>query len=105
MGRILGVTVDRLYVRHMKTRWGSSNPRARSIRKLSENARLKLISGKNICRRLVVLAKLALIPDRNFIVRSICKSRCLYTFSSSVQRPAAKSCLFTASGRQRSCST
>ena len=38
-GRILGVTVDRLYVRHMKTRWGSSNPRARSIRINTELAK------------------------------------------------------------------
>ena len=38
-GRILGVSVDRLYVQHMKTRWGSCNPRARSIRINTELAK------------------------------------------------------------------
>ena len=29
---LMGVTVDRLYVQQMKTKWGSCNPRARAIR-------------------------------------------------------------------------
>jgi predicted metal-dependent hydrolase len=35
----LGVTVDRLFVQHMKTMWGSSNPEARSIRLNTELAK------------------------------------------------------------------
>src|ERR1039458_7087763 len=29
---VMGVTVDKLYVRQMKTKWGSCNPRTRAIR-------------------------------------------------------------------------
>jgi len=38
-GRLLGVAVDRLYVRQMKTKWGTCNPRARSIRLNTELAK------------------------------------------------------------------
>lgn len=37
--RAMGVAVDRLYVRQMKTKWGTSNPRARSIRLNTELAK------------------------------------------------------------------
>jgi predicted metal-dependent hydrolase len=37
--KLLGVTVGRLFVQHMKTRWGSCNPRAGSIRLNSELAK------------------------------------------------------------------
>lgn len=37
--RILGVAVNKLYIRHMKTKWGSCNPRARSIRLNTELAK------------------------------------------------------------------
>ncbi len=36
---ILGVKVNRIYVRRMKTRWGSCNPRAGSIRLNTELAK------------------------------------------------------------------
>ncbi len=36
---ILGVSVNRLFVRQMKTRWGSCNPRARTIRLNTELAK------------------------------------------------------------------
>lgn len=36
---VLGVTVDRFYVRQMKTKWGSCNPGARSIRLNTELAK------------------------------------------------------------------
>jgi predicted metal-dependent hydrolase len=35
----MGVTVDRLYVRQMKTKWGSCNPRVRAIRLNTELAK------------------------------------------------------------------
>lgn len=38
-GRVLGVVADKLYVRHMKTKWGTCNPRARSIRLNTELAK------------------------------------------------------------------
>jgi predicted metal-dependent hydrolase len=38
-GRMLGVSADRLYVRQMKTKWGTCNPRARSIRLNTELAK------------------------------------------------------------------
>ena len=37
--RHLGITVRHLYVQHMKTRWGSCTPTARSIRLNTELAR------------------------------------------------------------------
>ena len=37
--RALDVGVNRLYVRQMKTKWGTSNPRARSIRLNTELAK------------------------------------------------------------------
>jgi predicted metal-dependent hydrolase len=36
---LMGVTVERLYVQHMKTKWGSCNPRARAIRINTELAK------------------------------------------------------------------
>jgi len=36
---VMGVKVERLYVRHMKTKWGSCNPRARTIRLNTELAK------------------------------------------------------------------
>jgi predicted metal-dependent hydrolase len=36
---IVGVRVDKFYVRHMKTKWGSCNPRTRSIRLNTELAK------------------------------------------------------------------
>ena len=36
---VIGVTVDRFYVQHMKTKWGGCNPRARAIRLNSELAK------------------------------------------------------------------
>jgi predicted metal-dependent hydrolase len=36
---VMGVTVDRLYVQKMKTKWGSCNPRARAIRLNTELAK------------------------------------------------------------------
>ena len=36
---LMGVTVERLYVRQMKTKWGSCNPRARAIRLNTELAK------------------------------------------------------------------
>jgi len=37
--KVLGVTVDRFYVQHMKTRWGSCNPDTRTIRLNTELAK------------------------------------------------------------------
>lgn len=37
--RLMGVTVDRFYIRRMKTKWGSCNPGARSIRLNAELAK------------------------------------------------------------------
>jgi type I site-specific restriction-modification system R (restriction) subunit len=37
--RILGVVADKVYVRQMRTKWGTSNPRARSIRLNTELAK------------------------------------------------------------------
>ena len=37
--RLLGVAVNRFYVRHMKTKWGTCNPHARSIRLNTELAK------------------------------------------------------------------
>lgn len=36
---MIGVTVDRIFVRQMKTKWGSCNPRAASIRLNTELAK------------------------------------------------------------------
>jgi len=35
----MGVTIERLYVQQMKTKWGSCNPRARAIRLNTELAK------------------------------------------------------------------
>ena len=47
---ILGVTVERLFVRRMKTRWGTCNPRTRSIRLNTE-----LVKKSPECLEYVVL--------------------------------------------------
>jgi predicted metal-dependent hydrolase len=36
---VMGVTVERFYVQHMKTKWGSCNPRARAVRFNTELAK------------------------------------------------------------------
>lgn len=37
--KVIGVTIDRLFVRQMKTKWGSCNPQARTIRLNTELAK------------------------------------------------------------------
>lgn len=57
-GKALGVTVDRLYVQQMKTRWGTCNPKARTIRLNTELAKKPMD-----CLEYVIVHELAHLID------------------------------------------
>lgn len=58
--RMLGIHVDRCYVQHMKTKWGSCNPRARAIRLNTE-----LAKKPRECLEYIVVHELAHLLERH----------------------------------------
>jgi predicted metal-dependent hydrolase len=61
---ILGVTVQRLFVQRMKTRWGGCNPVARSIRLNTE-----LAKKPKECLEYIVVHELVHLRERNHTLR------------------------------------
>ena len=64
---VMGVTVDRFYVQQMKTKWGSCNPRARTIRLNTE-----LAKKPKQCLEYIVVHEMVHFFERHHGDRFIC---------------------------------